>query len=126
MAKRKMTPEKLERAIALRQKSWSVEAIAEELGISRGSVDWNLLKEGVDPPKPSRLHSVPTEPVMHQRGGHALRKFTVQEDARLLAMASAGRGYSDMAKALGRRPNSIRGRLLCLARREARQEAATA
>lgn len=123
MIKRVMTPEKLEEAIALRRRSWSIESIATHLGVSRGTIDWHFLKEGVEPPKPQGKSQPPrTTAKVISRGNHAVRLFTDEEDQRLLHMEAQGIGYSAMAHALGRKPNSIRGRLMCLARREARGE----
>lgn len=55
-----------------------------------------------------------------------MRAFTPDEDARLLAMEAEGVKRSVMARRLGRKPNSVRGRLMVLARHEARREAAEA
>lgn len=125
---RVMTTEKIERAIALRRKSWTIAGIAAELGVSAGAVRWQLLLAGaVDPPKLTyRLPAVPTEPREIRQRGRTVRLFTQEEDARLLAMEAEGLRDSEIARRLGRRGNSIRGRLITLARRDDREEAANA
>jgi hypothetical protein len=51
-----------------------------------------------------------------------VRRFTAEEDALLLQMEANGARYCEMCRALGRRHNSIIGRLATLARRDARAE----
>ncbi len=53
-----------------------------------------------------------------------VRRFTVEEDAQLLGLEKAQLKVSEMARLLGRPANSIRGRLMTLARRDAREERA--
>jgi hypothetical protein len=38
MPERKMSPEMLEHAISLRQKNWTLQSIADEIGLSIGSL----------------------------------------------------------------------------------------
>ena len=57
------------------------------------------------------------------RGGHIIRRFTVEEHEQLVALDLTGARICDIARKLGRRPNSIIGRLMTLARRDARLEA---
>ena len=58
------------------------------------------------------------------RNGFAVRHFTPEEDDRLLALEAEGKTYTEIGRLMNRKPNSIRGRLMTLARREARAEAA--
>lgn len=118
---RRMTPELLEKAIGLRQRSWSLEAIAQEVGVSQGCIAWHFLKEGVDPPKVMhRLQAVPQAPVSVKRGNHVVRRYTAADDALLLALEAKGLSCVQIGRHLGRRHNSVRGRLMTLARRQAR------
>jgi hypothetical protein len=55
-----------------------------------------------------------------------MRGFTDQEDRRLLELEAQGLTYTQMAQRLGRKQNSIRGRLYTLARREERVETSQA
>ena len=63
-------------------------------------------------------------PAVVHRGDHVVRRFMPDDDARLLALDAEGLGHSAIGRAMGRPANSIRGRLMTLARREARAEAA--
>ena len=57
------------------------------------------------------------------RGGHVVRRFTAFEDAEILRLAAEGVSRNRIAKQLGRRHNSIIGRLMTLARHDALAEA---
>lgn len=125
MSGRVMTPEKIARAIELRGKNWTLAAIADELGASIGAVRWQLLTAGaLDPSKPNRLPAVPSEPREIARGGHVVRRFTQAEDARLLALDSQGLPRSQIARTLGRPHNSVRARLMTIARHQEREASA--
>ena len=63
-------------------------------------------------------------PAIVRRGDHIVRRFTEKEDALLLELEAQNLNYSEIARRLDRRRNSIVGRLATLARREARAEAA--
>lgn len=106
-----------------REKGRSLDDIADELGCSRGSVEWHCLLVGADPPKVRQPAPVPTEPIILKRGGRQVRRFTQAEDSQLLAMSLENKTDTEIGRALKRRSHSIRGRLATLARREARAEA---
>jgi hypothetical protein len=94
--------------------------------VSIGTVAYHFLKEGIEPPKiVYQSKKSPDRPVIMQRGTHQVRLFTTDEDKRLLDMSMQGMSISEMSRALGRRHNSIKGRLMCLARRDERMEMAT-
>ena len=120
-AKHRLTRAEIERAIAMRETGRSVSAIAGTIGCSEKALSWHFLKEAVDPPKPPalRLDYHLRCPAV-RRGGHVVRAFTPEEDARLVAMDAQGLGMSAIGRALGRKSNSVRGRLMTLARREER------
>lgn len=48
------------------------------------------------------------------RSGVTVRRFTPEEDALILSRKAEGARNSDIAKELGRKPNSILGRLMTL------------
>ena len=125
MAPRKYSDEQLTEAAELRETGMSCAAIAKRLGMSVGSVSWHCLRLGADSPNTTGNTSKPTGPMEVTRGDHVVRRFTESEDARLIEMERAGWRICDMAQALGRKPNSVRGRLMTLARHEARLEQAS-
>ncbi|MEN5084311.1 sigma factor-like helix-turn-helix DNA-binding protein [Bosea sp. TWI1241] len=111
----------IERVVELREGlGWSHKRIAEALGCSEGSVSWCCLVNAIErpgaPPRPSTIKPG----AVIQRGAHVVRIFSDEEDARLLALEAEGLRIGKIAKALGRRPNSVRARLATLARREER------
>lgn len=119
-----LTEEQLELIADLTEdRRFTASQIARLVGCSEGSVGWAQLKLGVDrhPTKP--LPPVPTEPVVMRRGGHVIRRFTQADDKQLLDLEAKGLNPHRIAKAMGRRHNSIVGRLRTLARRDARAEA---
>ena len=123
--RRILSDAQIEQMIALRERGWSPKRIAEHFTaagtkISIGSVAWQCLRVGADAPPP--LRSSYTPPPTYQRNGRIVRAFTPDEDAILREMDWRGASPSDMARRLGRQPNSIRGRLYTIARHEARAE----
>lgn len=131
MSRRKLTEDQIDRMCELREAGysfgWIARAIVREFGIavSEGSISWYCLVRGADLPA-ERRHSGTVnfnfEPRM--RGGHLVRPFTPEEDTLLRTLDMQGFPTSVMAKRLGRRHNSIRGRLATLARQDARAEEA--
>ena len=118
---RKYTDEQLDEAARLREAGMSINAIGKRLGMSPGSVSWHCLKLGAD--SPTTATNVPdySGPMIMRRGDHLVKRFTPEEDARLLQMDIDGERVCDMARAIGRPANSVRGRLMTLARREERE-----
>jgi len=123
MPARKITDAQIKQIVELRERGLGYRLIAEIVGVTESSVSWHCLRLGVEPPKPTpiNLDRRRGEPV--KRGGHLVRPFTEEEDALLLTLEWAGHGPSAIARRLGRRPNSVRGRQLTLARHQARAEA---
>lgn len=121
MAGHRLTEEQVARICALREKGCTIKAIAEEIGCSAGAVYWRCLENGVEPPKPARLPQGIVGPPTYSRGGHTVRRFTPDEDARLLKMEAEGLSRAVIARALKRGRNSIVGRLMTLARHDERQ-----
>jgi len=120
----------IEEMCELREKGWPVERIAAhftEAGtrVSPGSIAWQCLKHGADTtPKRRGICTQPVEP--YRRGGHVVRPYTADDDVLLRVLDMQGFRVSVIARRLGRKENSIRGRLLTLARRDARAEEAEA
>lgn len=124
MAAPKYSRKQIEQAAALRETGLTYSAIADRTGMSEGAVYYHCLRLGADHPK---LADAPTRwsgPMVLKRGNHVLRRFTPEEDQRILDMELAGSAVADIARALGRKPNSVKGRLMTLARRDTRAEVA--
>ena len=129
MAKRpNLTPEQVEKIVDLRvNKRRGVEQIAREIGCSKGSVDWALLREGADiPGAKHQIRDIPDEPVIHVRNGREVRRYTKTDDRLLLQLEAEGLNPVQIGRRFTpvRQPNSVTGRLRTLARREDRIEAA--
>lgn len=98
--------------------------------ISVQALRWQCLRVGADVPPRHRV------PMPHQagqtlhviRGGKpfVLRRFTAEEDRLILRLEAQGVGYAEIGRCLSpARPfNSIKGRVLTLARHQARAEEA--
>jgi DNA-binding CsgD family transcriptional regulator len=105
-----------------REAGWSTNRIAIRLGVSPGSVAWHCLQMAVDPPNARPIDKTIKGPLVCSRNGMPVRRFTPEDDEKLLALSVAGKSNTEVARALNRRSNSIRGRLMTLARHEARAE----
>lgn len=99
--------------------------IARIVGCSVGSVTWAQLRIGADPHPDKPLPPVPTTSKSYARGSGPVRRFTQAEDADLLRLEAQGLGPAQIGARLDppRRWNSVKGRLMTLARRAAREEA---
>jgi hypothetical protein len=122
MAKRRtLTATQREKIAELRgEKAWTFDKIAGHLGISVGSAQWLCLREGIE--KPGRLPQAQTwsGPRESKRGNHVVRRFAPDEDKRLLSYEASGLTINEIGRRLGRRHNSVVGRLRTLARHQER------
>ncbi|WP_299671742.1 hypothetical protein [uncultured Roseobacter sp.] len=122
MPGRKITQKQIDQIAKFRERGWSVARIAEHMGISRGAVDWNCLKFGIESPKTEALVAGEYNgPMVCKRGNHVVRRFTKEEDVILMDMVEKGARLVDIGQRLGRPGNSIGGHLMTLARRDERQ-----
>lgn len=119
MARKKHSEETCERAAEMREEGFTYKQIGDELGMSQASVYWHCLRLGADSPTSPPKTNI--GPLVTKRGDHTVRRFTPEEDAKMLEMEQAGATRSDIARALGRRHNSVIGRLLTLARKDERE-----
>lgn len=124
MSARKYSDDILNQAADLREQGLSCQAIANKLEMSVGAVSWHCLRLGADSPKTRHNTARPTGPMLVKRSGHVVRRFSVEEDQMLIEMDLAGKRMCEIARKLNRRPNSVKGRLMTLARREERLEIA--
>lgn len=126
--RRILSDPQLEEMAALREKGWGIDRIAAHFTaagtpITGSAICWQCLRLGAD--APSRLRrNCPSAMSLrpYRRNGRLVRPYSSEEDEVLRMLDRQGARYSEMAQRLGRRENSIRGRLLTLARHEARAE----
>lgn len=123
MTRRYLTQQQVDFILEKVEAGWNQRRIAAAVPCSVSTVYWQALKNGADRPNPPKLR--PTGPAVVKRGDHFVRRFTPEDDARLLALEAGGATDTEIARALGRRANSIRGRMATLARMEARAEGAS-
>jgi len=110
----------------LREKGHSYQFIAGRLNIPERSVSYFCLKYGIESPntKDKILPQTAKGPRIYSRKGRIVRRFTQEEDKVLLQMRQEGKSLSEIGRKLGRRHNSIVGRLYTLSRHEDRYEEA--
>jgi DNA-directed RNA polymerase specialized sigma24 family protein len=123
----KISDDQLDRLAYHRERGVSIAAIAKRYGLSVGNLRWHFLISGVDPeragPPPRPIPESPVVQTFERHGRRVeMRRYTVAEDALLLELEGQGLKYGHIARRLGRKRNSIVGRLATLARRAARTE----
>lgn len=127
-----MSPKKYR---ALSEEQWTAAAmryeagdkpknICADFGISMGSLNWNMLRLGADKPDAKPLPARAPGPPIVRRGAFEVRHFTADEDRRIQERSVEGWGNTRIGREIGRPANSVKGRLMTLARHEARREAA--
>lgn len=120
MGKRKFDRATVDRAIALREQGISYGEISKDTGMSRGQIYWECLRAGAEAPNNTIRAGKITAMVVSTKRGHIIRRFTEEEDRKILEMEAQGMGPFQIGKALGRAHNSITGRLMTLARHDER------
>lgn len=121
MKRSPITPEQKEEIYILRsEKGWSQKDIADKMGISAGAVSWYCLMAGVERFDGRLGYPPSTTGRDYMRNGRQVRAYTEEEDKKIIEMDRRGDGYSKIAREIGRRHNSVQGRLATLARREER------
>lgn len=121
-----LSDQQIDEMCALRERGWSAERISQHFAatgtkVSPGSIHWQCLQHGADVPKRFRKASHAPHRA-YQRNGHPVRPYTAEDDAKLLELEAQGLGMAAIGRAIGRKPNSVRGRLLTIARQQARAE----
>lgn len=125
--KRILSDRQIDEMARLREKGWGDERIADHFTqrgtkVTASCIHWQCLRVGADRPKHLRGRSAPPPPAPYLRNGRPVRPYTPVEDQQLLALEAQGLSESEIGRRCGRKPNSIRGRLMTLARIEARRE----
>jgi DNA-binding CsgD family transcriptional regulator len=126
--RRILTDAQIDEMCALRERGRSARQIARHFAdagvtISASAIDWQCLSHGADAPR--QLQGPCTQAVApYRRGASVVQPYTPAEDARLRHLRGLGLRISEISRRMGRKPNSVRARLLTLARRDARAEEA--
>lgn len=125
MPKKKYTEDQIAEMCALREEGKTLGQIRMHFArkgvtISESAISWHCLVLGADLPAGQRGRSTVRPGAIEKRGGHVVRRFSKEEDARILQLEGEGRTGAEIARDLGRKRNSIVGRLATLARREER------
>ena len=123
MPARKYSDALLDEAARLREAGLSLAAIGTRLNMHRSAVQYHCLRLGADSPDAACKVPPASSPVEYNRNGHVVKRFTEEEDALLLRLEARGMSVKGIARQMNRRWNSIQGRLMILARHEARREA---
>lgn len=91
--------------------------------IHPNAISWQMLRIGADLP-PGKRQAPRVGPMVVQRNGHVVRRYTPDDDRQLLALEAQGLSPSEIGRRMNptRKQNSVRGRLMTLARHEARRE----
>ena len=111
--RRKLSPDQIEEIIRLREvKKKAPALIAPRFGVSESTINYHLLRNGVDPWDHERAN-----------GARQPNGFSPEEDARMLELGRAGLSPYHISKAIGRAKTSTLIRLLTL---EVRAEKALA
>lgn len=121
MPARKYDDETRDHIAELRERGLSYKEISAKTGVKTSSISAICTLMGVVAPGAKLPNHRPKKLTAH-RGNHIVRRFTDEEDARLLSLEAQGFRYCEIARKLGRRPNSVKGRLMTLARRDAVSE----
>lgn len=104
----------------MRERRMTYGQIANATGMSASNISWICLKYGIEKPgKRSKLGD--NGPSVMKRGNHEVRKFTAEEDAIIRAMGAEGQRATAISKVIGRKHNSVLGRMMTLARRDERE-----
>ena len=118
-----LTDEQKELIADMRERGLSCGVISRRLNLSQGAVSWHCLVAGIDSPRTRSRVPAPVKHDQYMRNGRVVLAFSPDDDAQLLALEAEGKRYGTIAKIMGRRRNSVLGRLATLARHEARREA---
>lgn len=117
MTKRLLSKAQIDRIVELREVGKTMEQIARLVGCSASTCNWHCTTHGVVSPKHGgKFLGRRLGPDVVKRGDHVIRRFSEEEDKLIEVMRIAGHGPSAIGKAVGRRCNSIIGRLATLAR----------
>ncbi|MGC3938292.1 hypothetical protein ACOTTU_10860 [Roseobacter sp. EG26] len=121
MPARKYTEAERNTVAELREQGLALSAISARTGMTLSSVAYTCLLKAVDSPQTAGKLPVYNGAMVMKRGKHTVRRFTPKEDRKIIEMELSGHRVSEIAAALGRKSNSVKGRMMTLARRQERQ-----
>jgi len=102
--RRKLLPEQIAEIIRLREEKRKQPAVIAPLfGVTESTVNYHLLRNGVDPWDPEKSN-----------GAHQPNGFSPEEDERMLELGRQGLSPFKIAKAIGRAKTSTLIRILTL------------
>jgi hypothetical protein len=104
---------------AMRERGLSLGQIARAIGCSESWVNWKCLQMGADHPGAKELSNLTLGPAVCKNG---TRRFTADEDAKIVALEKQGANPAQIGRQLGRSRGSVLARLMTLARHEARRD----
>lgn len=120
--KPKLTEEQWQEVASRYEAGEKPKTLCAAYGISVGLLNWKMLCLGANPPGAKQLPQLAPGPMVVRRGNHAVRHFSGDEDEIIDRLAKQGLSNTEIGRRLGRKPNSVRGRLMTLARQAARRE----
>ncbi|WP_421792809.1 hypothetical protein [Hyphobacterium sp.] len=120
----KVSAQQIAEICEMRERGLTFGQIALKTGIHKETVNWHCTRNAADPPGARPLAEDIVGPAVMKRGDHIVRRFTPDEDRQILAMRQRGMRPADIARKIERKPHSVAGRLITLARKEQRRESA--
>ena len=132
--RRILSDQQLDEMVELRERGLTCRQIAKHFTIrgtpiSVGAISWQCLRLGADLPV-ERRRSCPAVEAREfsadrcERSGFVVRRYSAEDDRLLIALEAEGLTYRQIGDRFDppRKHNSVKGRLLTLARRQARAE----
>lgn len=114
----KLSSDQVAEAADLREtRGWSYKRIGLKLGVSPGAIHYQCLRQGAVSPRTRAIRRVGPQ-VIHAKDGRTQRRFTPDEDKRLLELEAEQMSICAIARTVGRPRTSVRIRLMTLALRE--------
>lgn len=116
LGRKQLSRAEIERIAELREAGETYAAIGAAVGASESAVAYHCRILGAESPNVPvrRMTNLKT----YIRNARPVRPFTPDEDRKLTRLARAGKSYRQIAQCLGRPINSVRLRLVSLARFE--------
>jgi len=109
--------------VEYREADRSCNWIAQRLGIPVATIYSHCLTYGIESPRTRTKAKLSNyKAAQYMRGDQVVRRFSAEEDQRLLALRLEGKTCSQIGRELGRGAGSIKRRLCTLARYDARKD----